>query len=125
MKMYKVEKFDSKFKQLRHRSGLTQRVLADELGVHFSYISKIENGHCDVLPSEDLIYRMAELLDTDGEELLIEIGKFNPKLLEEKTTQDKNTARLIRYIQTGRITPQQIAELMTHYQRIVFKDKPS
>jgi HTH-type transcriptional regulator, competence development regulator len=63
--------FGEKLRDLRKASGYSQRELADLLDVSFTYLSKLENNRMDRPPSEDLIRRMAEVLKTDADELLV------------------------------------------------------
>jgi ribosome-binding protein aMBF1 (putative translation factor) len=46
--------------QARKSLGLTQRDLADKLGLNFTYISKIENGH--IAASKKVLTGIAETL---------------------------------------------------------------
>lgn len=48
-------------KEARQRLNLTQRELAAHIGVDFSYISKVENGHA--LLSKDAIRAILALLE--------------------------------------------------------------
>ena len=48
------------FKAVRNERGLTQRQLADALGVDFSFISKVENGH--LRPGKPVLQRLAAFL---------------------------------------------------------------
>ena len=53
-------------RQERHRCGMTLRDVADRVGIDFTYISKIENGHeCSV--SEATVRRLAEVLGVTGD----------------------------------------------------------
>lgn len=47
---------DSKLKQFRKHLKLTQRVMANKIGVSSSYYNKIENGF--QLPSFDFLYKL-------------------------------------------------------------------
>jgi DNA-binding XRE family transcriptional regulator len=47
-------------REARKRLGLTQRELAEKIGVNYTYISKIENGHSR--PSRPVLAALAELL---------------------------------------------------------------
>ena len=65
--------FGERIRELRQAKQLTLRELAAQVGVGFTYISKIENhkleeGHG---PSEKLIHKLAVELDGDEEELLL------------------------------------------------------
>lgn len=63
--MERKKQFGARLRELRQRSGLTLRALADVLQVHFSYLSKIENGRLPP-PSEHLILEIARVLKADG-----------------------------------------------------------
>ncbi|MDP2731385.1 MAG: tetratricopeptide repeat protein [Dehalococcoidales bacterium] len=67
--------FGERLKEIRKQAGLSQRVLADKVGVNFSYLSKIENGTLPA-PSDKVISRLAEVLDTDKDELMLLAGKI-------------------------------------------------
>ena len=53
---------------LRKAEGLTQRDLAEKLGVSFQAVSKWENG--DALPDVALLPELCEVLDTTADKLL-------------------------------------------------------
>lgn len=60
-------------REIRREWQLTQRELAKRLGVSFSYISKVENEKLRFggYPSEKLILKLADILKTDAEELML------------------------------------------------------
>ena len=65
--------FGKRVRELRKKSGLTQKDLAERLKVSVSYISKVENEklHFGDYPSEKFIHRLAENLNADEDELLV------------------------------------------------------
>jgi transcriptional regulator with XRE-family HTH domain len=65
--------FGEQVRQLRKAKGLTLRVLAGQVGVNFTYLSKIECGKLDFgeYPGEGLIVKLARALDADEEELML------------------------------------------------------
>jgi HTH-type transcriptional regulator, competence development regulator len=65
--------FGERIRELRRAKNLTLRALADKLKINFTYLSKIENGKLDFgdYPSEDLIRKLAKVLGTDADELLL------------------------------------------------------
>ena len=73
--------FGKRLRELRKQAGMTQRELAGEVGVDFSYLSKIENG---VLPppSEKVISKLAESLNTSRDELLSLAGRIPSEISE-------------------------------------------
>src|SRR5207247_2860421 len=62
--------FGSKLRQLRKERQVTLRKLADDAGVSFTYLSKIENGRVPYTPSVEAIRRLAAALNVDTLELL-------------------------------------------------------
>ena len=67
--------FGLRLRELRKQAGLSQRELAERIGVNFSYLSKIESGVMPP-PSEAVIEKLAETLRTDKDEMLILAGKI-------------------------------------------------
>jgi transcriptional regulator with XRE-family HTH domain len=65
--------FSERVRHLRKTKNLTQRELADAVGINFTYLSKIENDKIEAsqFPSEDTIRKLAEALEADEDELLL------------------------------------------------------
>jgi HTH-type transcriptional regulator, competence development regulator len=59
-----IGEFGVRVRALRRDSGLTQRALARDAGVDFTYLSKIENGRLEHLPSVKTIRQCWLLLYT-------------------------------------------------------------
>lgn len=78
-------KFGDKLRQIRHSRGLSQRVLAEKVGLNYTYISKIENDRLDFsqFPSEATIRKLAEALETDEDELLL-IAEKIPEAIRKR-----------------------------------------
>lgn len=66
-------------RQLRTDAGVGIKRLAPELGVSYSYVSKLENG--EVGPSEELVGRIAAYFKYDRDRLLLSAGKVPPEIL--------------------------------------------
>lgn len=94
-------------KNLRIERQITQRELAEKLGVNFTYISKIENGKLEVLPSEDLIRRIAGILGTNAEDLLDLAGKLDLKRLQQVAIEVPEAGMVLRRIQKQNLTDEQ------------------
>jgi HTH-type transcriptional regulator, competence development regulator len=88
------ETFGETIRRLRRETGLTQRQLAGELQIDFTYLSKLENGRGE-RPSERLVRGLAQRLDTDAEELLALAGRV-PEEIGELAQSDLAFARLLR-----------------------------
>ena len=88
--------FGERIRELRQAKQLTLRELAAQVGVGFTYISKIENhkleeGHG---PSEKLIHKLAVELDADEEELLLLAEKV-PEVIRKRVVQRPDVFRAV------------------------------
>jgi transcriptional regulator with XRE-family HTH domain len=88
------ETFGKRIQTLRRERGLTQRQVAADLGIDFTYLSKLENDRGEP-PGEQTVRKLATALDTDPEELLALAGKV-PSELRLRAQQDVEFARLLR-----------------------------
>jgi transcriptional regulator with XRE-family HTH domain len=70
------ETLGSRIKELRKKKGLTQRQLAEWVGIDFTYLSKIENGNTPYSPSAGTLKQLAVHLEADELELLRLAGKL-------------------------------------------------
>ena len=78
--MNDIELIGQRIKRERLSKSLTQRALAESVGVGTPHISKIEAGREN--PSDELLQRIAEVLDCDFDELLLVAGRVPPDLME-------------------------------------------
>lgn len=74
--------FGERLRELRKKKGLTLRQLAAEVGVGFTYLSRVETSRMTYgeYPSEALIHRLAEALVADENELLVLAEKIPEKI---------------------------------------------
>jgi HTH-type transcriptional regulator, competence development regulator len=65
--------FGEHVRKLRRANGLTLRELASNVGVGFTYLSRVETGTMTYgdYPSEALIHRLADAFGADEDELLL------------------------------------------------------
>ena len=86
--------FGEKVRELRKEKGLTQQALADAVNVSFTYVSKIENGKLDFgdYPSDDLICRLAKILNVDADGLLLLAEKI-PEPIRKRVVQRPDAFR--------------------------------
>ena len=89
--------FGKHIKKLRVDRGITQRTLAEEVGIDVTYLSKIENDRMPP-PSHETIQKMAGVLETDADELLIRADKV-PKDLKPIITRSKARPGFFRSMQ--------------------------
>jgi transcriptional regulator with XRE-family HTH domain len=72
--------FGKLFRQLRSKTGLGIKRLAPELGVSYTYLSKLENN--ELKPSEEFVQRAARYFRYDRDHLLLSAGKVPPDVLK-------------------------------------------
>jgi HTH-type transcriptional regulator, competence development regulator len=72
--------FGQILKRLRTDRGVGIKRLAPDLGVTYSYLSKLESG--DAGPSEEFVGRVSRYFNYDGNELLLAAGKVPADVLE-------------------------------------------
>jgi transcriptional regulator with XRE-family HTH domain len=75
-----VEPFGQILRQLRAGAGVSIKRLGPDLGISYSYLSKLENG--EAIPSEELIAKVAAYFDYDADRLLISAGRIPAHVLK-------------------------------------------
>jgi transcriptional regulator with XRE-family HTH domain len=88
------ETFGKRIQTLRREHRLTQRQVAADLGIDFTYLSKLENDRGEPA-GEETVRKLAAILETDPEELLALAGKV-PSKLRLRAQQDVEFARFLR-----------------------------
>ncbi len=86
--------FGEKLRKLRQAKSLSQKRLALQVGINYTYLSKVESEKLDFAPypSEELIRRLAIALDADVDELLL-LAKKIPAVIRERVLQRPDTFR--------------------------------
>lgn len=97
------EAFGEYIQRIRRARNITQRDLATDLAIDFTYLSKLENGRGEPA-GEELIRRMADKLDLDAEKLLALAGKVPPEL-RQIAQQDYDFAVFLRRLPS--MTPEE------------------
>jgi transcriptional regulator with XRE-family HTH domain len=70
--------FGMRIKELRHQRGTTQRQLAEQVGIDFTYLSKMENDRLEHTPSIKAIQDLARALEVEELELMELANKLPP-----------------------------------------------
>lgn len=95
------KKFGSYLRELRKQKDLSLRQLAEDAGIDFTYLSKVETNKIPP-PSEDAIIRLANILGADVDELLSLARKVDKTLHDFLVTQP-DAPKLLRAWKDGRI----------------------
>jgi transcriptional regulator with XRE-family HTH domain len=80
--------FGVRLQNLRKEKGLSQKRLAAVVGVHHTYLSKVESEKLDfaLYPGEELVKKLAVALEADETELLL-LAKKVPPLIRDRVLQ--------------------------------------
>lgn len=92
-----METFGQTVKRLRKAKRITQLELAERIGVDFTYVSKIENNRTMRSPAEATIRKIAEVLETNPDELILLANKI-PQNLQETIVQDTLAVDFLRTV---------------------------
>lgn len=86
--------FGQRLRELRKAQNLSQKALADKVGINFTYLSKIENERLDFaqFPSEELIRKLAAALEADEDELLLLAQKI-PEQIKKRVMERPDAFR--------------------------------
>lgn len=71
--------FGETLRSLRRQRGIGIKKLAPELGINYTYLSKLENT--TMAPSADMVARVAGYFNYDYDRLLISAGKVPDEIL--------------------------------------------
>ena len=93
--------FGRRLRELRKQKKISQRDLATQVAVDFTYLSKIEGGRL-APPSEDVIRRLAQALDADENELINLAGKI-PKDLKAVLEESPQAVELLRVLSARKL----------------------
>jgi transcriptional regulator with XRE-family HTH domain len=63
-------------REVRQTAGVSLKEAGPELGVDYTYLSKLEHGV--VSPSVDLLSRMVKYYDTDQDKIFLAAGRLPP-----------------------------------------------
>ena len=67
-------------RSLREKKNFGIKKVAAELGVNYSYLSKIENDH--KIPSQELLLKLCEMYDADSDQIIALLGQIPSDIRE-------------------------------------------
>lgn len=85
-----------RIREIRKERNLTQRELADRVGINFTYLSRVENDRLDdeQTPREDTLQKIAKALSSDADELLL-LARRIPETFRDRILQKPGIFRRI------------------------------
>lgn len=89
-----AETFGERIRRERLKLGLTQRQLADRVGVSVPHISKLESDRDR--PSDDLIVRLARVFKVDPDELRLVARRLPDEMMERMAARPSDALEFLR-----------------------------
>lgn len=102
--------FGRRLRDLRKQKNINQRDLAAQVGIDFTYLSKIEGGRL-APPSEDVIRHIAQVLDVDEDELINLAGKV-PKDLKAVLEESPQAVELLRVLSERKLPKETYLQML-------------
>jgi len=107
--------FGQKLQEMRRSAELSQRDLAEQVGVDFSYISKVENDRLPP-PAADTIVKICGVLGAPADELLALTRKVPTNVMEMLTS--PSARQFMRQAQEMNLTDQEWQTLVKRLKRL-------
>jgi transcriptional regulator with XRE-family HTH domain len=98
-----MTKFGYTLKRMRQLRQVSQRDLAKQIGVDWTYISKIESGHLDP-PSLKVIHKIAQTLGVQDESDLINLAGRVPDGLKDMMYDNPLLTELVRVLSEKKLS---------------------
>lgn len=111
MEIQDAASFGIALRECRRAAGLSQRELADQAGLDFSYISKIENGRMPP-PAADTVVGICRVLGVRAEELLALTGKI-PSEVQQAVSSSSAAQKFLLEAQQMGLTDEEWRRLET------------
>jgi transcriptional regulator with XRE-family HTH domain len=108
--------FGQALRELRRSKEISQRELADKVGVDFSYISKVENDRLPP-PAADTIVKICRVLGVPPDELLASTGKM-PTEVKEMLSTSPAAMQFVRQAREMGITDEEWEKLTKRLKRL-------
>ncbi|MDP1820034.1 MAG: helix-turn-helix transcriptional regulator [Acidimicrobiales bacterium] len=91
-----TETLGQRIKQERLRHGMTQRDLAQKVGITVPYMSKIEAGK--ETPTEDKLAKLAQVLGMNPDELILAAGRMPTDVMNRLAADPTKALAFLRTI---------------------------
>ena len=102
--------FGRRLRDLRKQKNISQRDLATQVGIDFTYLSKIEGGRL-APPSEEVIRLIAQVLEADENELINLAGKV-PKDLKAVLEKSPQAVELLRVLSERKLSNETYRQML-------------
>jgi transcriptional regulator with XRE-family HTH domain len=107
--------FGKTLQRIRVAKGMTQREVAHEMGMDYSYFSRLENDRFDSNPTRETIDKIAEALkctDEERGELLAQAGRLNEDMEKVARIASKRPELGQLFQAAVKLSPEKIDEIL-------------
>lgn len=111
-----TNQFGTALRERRRAANVSQRELANRIGVDFSYISKIENGRLPP-PAADTTVEICRVLGIEPEELLALTGKI-PSKVQETVSTSKTALEFLNEVQRMSLTDEEWQKMIKSLRKL-------
>ncbi|MEJ7778897.1 MAG: helix-turn-helix transcriptional regulator [Daejeonella sp.] len=108
--------FGQALKEIRRETGISQRELADKVGIDFSYVSKIENDRMPP-PAGDTIQKICEVLKVSTDLLLSKSGKITGEI-SDAISSSQSAIKFMNEVTDMRLTDLEWDRLITNLKKL-------
>jgi transcriptional regulator with XRE-family HTH domain len=114
--LYMDQTFGQTLKAIRREKGVSQRELADKVGIDFSYVSKVENDRM-APPAADTIQKICEVLKISTELLLSKSGKITGEI-SDAISSSQSAIKFMNEVTNMRLTDHEWDRLITNLKKL-------
>lgn len=106
-----AETFGERIRRRRTELGLKLRATARNAGISATFLSRIETGAEKAIPSEDVIRKLATILDEDFDELMVLAGRISDEV-RDYVKSDPRMPEFLRLAREHNITGEKLLEML-------------
>ena len=105
------ERFGERIRRLRKEKELGLRATARDVGISATFLSRIESGKEEAVPREEVIRKLAAILDDDFDELMALAGRV-AQALKNHVRDDPHMPEFLRQVREQNIPAEQLLEMI-------------
>jgi HTH-type transcriptional regulator, competence development regulator len=113
-----TERFGEHVRRRRQECGLGLRETAKRAGISATFLSRVETNAEKALPSEEVIRKLASILNDDFDELMVLAGRISSEV-KDYVKADPRMPEFLRRAKAQNIPAEKLMELLEKA-----KDKP-
>lgn len=105
------ERFGERIRRVRKEKGLGLRATAREVGISATFLSRIESGKEDAVPREEVIRKLAGILDDSFDELMALAGRVSQDV-KNQVREDPRMPEFLRQVREQNIPADELLEML-------------